>query len=104
MSNSRSSSAQVSLRVAIPADLLHQEVEGKTVLLDLRGERYYSLDETGTRIWALLAEHGHTDAVCAHLMAMYDVDEEKLREDVNRFILGLVDNGLITVAEDPPNR
>jgi hypothetical protein len=98
MSNALSSDP-LRLRVAIPADLLHQEVGGETVLLDLRGERYYSLDEVGTRIWALVAEHGHMETVCAHLMAMYEVDEETLRRDLQRFICGLVEAGLVTVAE-----
>lgn len=102
MSQPQAATAPWPLRVTIPPDLLHQQVEGETVLLDLRGERYYSLDEVGTRIWALLAEHGHTETVCAHLMAMYEVDEETLRQDVQRFVFGLLDNGLINVAENVP--
>jgi hypothetical protein len=88
------------MKVAISGDLLQQSVEGETVLLDLRGERYYSLDGVGTQIWTLLTEHGHIDAVCSYLRGIYDVDDDVLRRDVQRFVDGLAENGLITIVNE----
>jgi len=38
----------------IATEVLSQEVNGETVLLDLTGECYFSLNQVGTRIWQLL--------------------------------------------------
>ena len=40
----------------MPAHVVVQEVEGESVLLNLDSERYFGLDETGTRMWVVLAE------------------------------------------------
>ena len=38
-------------RVRAAPDTLMQELEGESVLLSLASERYFGLDEVGTRIW-----------------------------------------------------
>jgi len=42
--------------VKLLPDVLSQEVDGETVLLNLNSENYFGLDEIGTRIWQLLQE------------------------------------------------
>jgi len=101
MPNLRSSFPPPPRRVTIPADILYQNVEGEAVLLDLRGEQYYSLDEVGTRVWALLAEHGDLDIVCSQLLVRYDVDEATLRRDLRLFVLELVEKGLVDIVKEP---
>ena len=38
-------------KIQISPDVLSQEVNGETVLLDLEGESYFGLNEVGTRVW-----------------------------------------------------
>ena len=45
-------------QVEISPEALFQELDGETVLLNLQSERYYGLDDVGTRMWQLLAENG----------------------------------------------
>ena len=45
---------QTTDRFHISEEVLSQEVNGETVLLDLEGEAYFGLNEVGTRIWQLL--------------------------------------------------
>jgi hypothetical protein len=83
-------------RVAASWDVLHQEVEGRTVLLDLAGERYYSLNELGTRIWALLVRSGEdVEGAVRRLVADYEVDEARARRDVEEFLGRLAAAGLV---------
>ena len=45
---------QTTDRFSISDEVLSQEVNGETLLLDLEGESYFGLNEVGTRIWQLL--------------------------------------------------
>lgn len=81
--------------LAPSAEVLHQELEGETVLLDLNSERYFGLDESGTRIWALLLELERPETVVERMMQEFDVDEERLRADVAELLSRLLDGGLI---------
>ncbi len=79
-------------------EVLHQELEGETVLLDLNSERYFGLDPTGTRIWALLLEHQRPEAVIERMAQEFDADEAQLRGDVTELLTRLLDEGLIEPA------
>lgn len=78
-------------------EILFQELEGESIMLNLRDEYYYSLDETGTRIWQLLAEHGDVEQVVRQMMTEYEVDEASLRQDVAELIAQWSAAGIIKV-------
>jgi len=84
--------------VTVSPDLLAQELDGETVLLDLKTERYYVLDDVGTRMWQLLSTLRDPDAVCGHLLAEYEIDEATLRHDLAQLIGKLAAAGMIQVA------
>lgn len=89
----------------IPASVLFQQVSGEAVLLDMDSEQYFGLDEVGTRIWQLIAEHGRLAAVYATLLDEYAVQPEVLKQDLVDLVALLADKGLIVVAkaaQDPP--
>ena len=75
--------------------MLFQEVEGETVLLDQREERYFVLDDVGTRVWQLLTEHRDEDAVVARMLAEFEVDEARLRADIAELMAQLHAAGLV---------
>ena len=91
--------------VTISPDVLFQELNGEAVLLDLKTERYYGLDDIGTRMWRLLESNGHVEAACARLLQDYEVDEATLRHDLSELIDNLAMAGLILVqpaGDDAP--
>ncbi len=71
------------------------ERDGRTVLLDLRSDRFYGLDESGSRFWALLSEGRTTDEAAALLAEEYDAPVEKLKADATAFALRLAAAGLL---------
>lgn len=73
-------------RVALSVQVLLQQLEHESVLLDLNSEHYYSLDPVATRVWQLLSQDGSVDAAVASLLATYDVDETALRRDLATLI------------------
>lgn len=84
---------------SVSPDVLFRELEGESVLLDLATEQYYVLDDVGTRMWQLLAQHGEVDAVVRHLVDEYDVLEDRLRGDLASLVASLVEAGLVNARE-----
>lgn len=89
----------LSKKVKISLDVLSQEVGGETVLLDLKSEGYFGLDEVGTRIWQLLQEKGETDYVFQKLLEEYDVNEAQLQKDIEDLVGKLVETGLVEIED-----
>lgn len=87
--------------VRITPDVLHQELGGETVLLNLANESYFGLNEVGTRIWQVLAETNSANDVIKCLVDEYEVSEDQLRIDVEKLIGELVAGGLLTVGPAP---
>lgn len=84
-------------RITVPDRVLHQQLGEETVLLHLGTERYYGLDEVGSRLWQLLREHQTLDPIVAALLSEYEVEETTLRNDLERVLGELADLGLIHV-------
>ena len=89
------------MSIALAPDVLFQELEGETVLLNLRDESYYGLDDVGTRVWQLLGEHGDIERIVLTMLGEYDVEEATLRRDVAQLISALLDAGLVTEHTGP---
>ena len=87
--------------VRIAPDVLHQELGGETVLLNLANEIYFGLDEVGTRVWQVLDETHSASDVVARLVEEYEVSEDQLRLDVEKLISELVEAGLVTIDSAP---
>jgi len=87
--------------VRIAPDVLHQELGGETVLLNLANESYFGLDEVGTRVWQVLGETRSASDVVARLVEEYEVSTDQLRLDVERLISELVEAGLVLIDAAP---
>ena len=79
----------------VSKDVLFQEVSGETVLLDLASEQYFGLDEVGTRVWQLLNKGQSLDEIVNALVAEYEVERERLEEDVRALLGSLMEAGLV---------
>lgn len=87
-------------RVTLSPEVLFRELDGEAVMLDLETERYYGLDEVGTRIWQLFAEHQDTETVVAQMLAEYEVEEEQLRQDLAALLGELAEAGLVRFEDE----
>ncbi len=82
-------------RFSISDEVLSQEVNGETVLLDLEGESYFGLNEVGTRIWQLISAEQTVVEVLDSLSDEYDASREQLENDVGELLAKLADAGLV---------
>ena len=70
------------------------------VLLELSSERYFGLNEVGTRIWQLLSDGGDPRAVLDALFEEFEVDRDQLAADLEAYLDEMVQAGLARVSDD----
>jgi hypothetical protein len=85
-------------RVVVPAHVLVRFLDKEAVLLNIETERYFGLDETGTRMWQLVTAAPKIELAYQQLLEEYDVQPELLRENLTDLLARLVENGLLQVA------
>ena len=86
-------------RINIPQDVLFRDVDGEAVILNLATGKYFGLDQVGTRMWALLAQHKCVADCYRVLLDEYDVTAEQLQHDLLNLIDNLVSHQLIQIDE-----
>lgn len=84
-------------RVELPPNVLVRFLDKESVLLNLETERYFGLDETGTRMWQLVTTAPSIDAAYQELQNEFDVESELLRLHLTELLGRLVDNGLLQI-------
>jgi hypothetical protein len=87
-------------RLILPQDVLISNVQGESVLLNLNSERYFGLDEVGTRMLSVLTTSNSIQTAYEALLEEYEVENEALRRDLADLIDRLVDQGLLEVARE----
>lgn len=69
-------------------------------MLNLKSEKYFGLDEMGTRMWVAITSSGSIQEAYETLLAQYDVEAERLRHDLSDLIGKLAEQGLIEVHHE----
>ena len=89
---------KLSDRLSVAPDVLFQQVDGESVLLNLASESYFGLDPVGTRIWVLLGQDSSLQLAFDALCAEYEVEPERLEADLLALAQSLMDAGLLQPA------
>jgi hypothetical protein len=100
MGSARGSELMVSLsdRVVVPSHVLVRFLDKESVLLNIETERYFGLDETGTRMWQLVTAAPKIEVAYQQLLDEYDVEPDLLRGNLTDLLGRLVENGLLEVV------
>jgi hypothetical protein len=85
-------------RVRVPDDVLISRLQEESVILNLDSERYFGLDDVGTRFLSVLTTADSIDEAYQSLAEEYDVDREMLRQDLEALIQNLLQKGIIKVS------
>lgn len=75
--------------------VLWRRMGERTVLVHLGTRRVYSLNDTGSRIWELLAEGLAPDELRHRLLGEFEADERVLAADLERALVALERRGLV---------
>jgi Coenzyme PQQ synthesis protein D (PqqD) len=85
-------------RAVVPAHVLIRFLDNESVLLNIQTERYFGLDETGTRMWQLATAAPKIEIAYQQLLDEYDVEAGLLRSNLTELLERLVENGLLEIA------
>jgi len=86
-------------RVKLPDDVLISDLEGESVILNLKSERYYGLDNVGTRFLTLLSTSESIEQAFEALLAEYNVEADTLRLDLTNLLVDLREQGLVEICD-----
>ncbi len=82
-------------------DVVITELEDKeAVLLHLGTKMYFTLNETGLRIWQLMSSGLTPGEISTRLLEEFDVTPEKARESVQNLISELIAEKLVRVVDE----
>ncbi len=82
-------------------DVVVTELEDKeAVLLHLGTKTYFTLNETGLRIWQLMNSGLTPGEISARLPEEFDVSPEKAKESVKNLISELITEKLVKVVDE----
>ncbi|HXY29327.1 MAG TPA: PqqD family protein [Gemmatimonadaceae bacterium] len=82
-------------RYRIATDALAATLSDGAVLLHLETKRYYTLNETGMRVWVLLEQGNGVDDIVRTLVAEFEVEPDAARREVDRLLEDLIRERLV---------
>jgi hypothetical protein len=83
-------------RYAVSPDAVFAPLEGGTVLLNLHTKRYYSLNETGAVIWAMLERQLTREEMVNRLTREYEIESAAAASAIDDLLRELMAERLIT--------
>ncbi len=85
-------------RVRVPDEVLISKLQEESVILNLDSERYYGLDDVGTRFLSVLNNSDSIEAAYEVLRHEYEVDAQSLQQDLIGLVDDLVKQGILVCA------
>lgn len=90
----------LSNHIKVPSDVMDRRVGDETVILNLASGAYFGLDPVGARMWELM-NAGHSLAeIRDRLLEEYEVEAERLEQDLLELVGELQAQGLIQVNDE----
>ena len=85
-------------RAKIPPTIIWRRIGDETLVIDLKSGSSYRLDETGGKIWKMLARGYGPAAIARAFAAEYAIAATTVRGDIDLMLRGLTRSGLIAPA------
>ena len=88
----------------IPEQVIHEAVNGETMIVNLDNGNYFSLNTTGGQVWALIEAGASENHILIRISELYGVDQTLAAKKVKPFLEQLILEGLIVpngVSRDP---
>lgn len=82
----------------VPEHVLSRKLEDEMVLLNMDSGEYFGLNDTGTRVWELLAEGCDRDEIAARLAEEFEVGAEEAAGHVESLCDELLAAGLLAAG------
>jgi hypothetical protein len=85
--------------LALDPDISWQDVDGEVVILDSRGLKYYTVNESAVPLWRLLTGGTTRDAMVELLTTTHEVERSRVEQDVDLFLDQLRTKKLLSTGD-----
>lgn len=79
--------------------LMEAVVDGELFGLEVESSEFYGFNGPGTRIWQLIETPATLDAICAALLAEFDVDAATCRAMTSDLLRDLERDDMVTLSQ-----
>jgi hypothetical protein len=86
------------LRINAP-HIVHETIDGETILIHLGTGAYYSLEGVGAYVWGRAVAVGEVGEIVADVQARYDADPRTVAEGVESLLRRLLEEELLVPTE-----
>lgn len=77
-------------------EVVAKRLDQATVLVDISTSRIFELNETGTRLWEMLGQGLDVERIVQQLVHEFNVAEAEAAAQVNRLLVRLQTEGLVS--------
>nr|WP_047168732.1 PqqD family protein [Sphingomonas sp. Y57] len=81
-------------------DVVHCDLDGGAVLLDLRTRRYFKLNRVSAHVWSRLGDRAEVGALRRSILETFDVDPERCTRDLDALLEAMSAAGLIEIGAE----
>lgn len=93
---------QTQIKINTP-HVVHDTLEGETILINLKNGNYYSFDKIGALIWEIIDKKGDLNKFVEIISVLFKENREKTESCIDNFISNLLgENLLVTDNDDTP--
>jgi len=82
--------------------VVHQTIDGETIIIDFDNGTYFSADGVGAMIWEQIAQNASVDEIVHALTQHYAGDGADIKKGVGQFLIELERESLIAPLDSPP--
>jgi hypothetical protein len=86
------------LRINAP-HVVHETIDGETILIHLGTGAYYSLEGLGAHVWGMTVSGSDEREIVTDAQSRYDADPQLLAEAIESLLRELLDEGLLAAGE-----
>ncbi len=76
-------------------DVLSQNIDDETILLDMKSENYFGINEVGRRVLEILKDGASINTILEQLLDEYEVEKDILEKDIPILLQQLLEAKII---------
>lgn len=80
----------------VPSDnIAWREVNQEIIILNMKSGEYFTLNDVGQKVWLFIINGSCVADIKKNLISEFDVSEEHAESDIESFIQGLIEEGVL---------
>jgi hypothetical protein len=82
-------------------EVVAKVMDGEAIIINLATGVYYSLDQVGAAVWAMIEENCCIEEIVTGVVARYDVTKDRAQGDILRLIGELLREDIVATVDRP---